>query len=505
MTDSQKVSKSSFRLFTKPLSFKVYHYRGSRVGYITRRLVAFLVGLVLCIIILEIGLRVVGSVYSHLSETDTTTQTDTHITVLAIGDSVTFGIGAPIGFSYPAQLQSIINKEVANKQCTVVNRGRPGQNTAQILPRVEGWLRQFKPSVVTILLGAQNQVNYFGFHEFLERTDESEKSLFLKSYDLLDRIRVYRFFSRLIRERTVSNHVQSGQDDWPDRYQPEEILTPGSYLDETGKDVTNDCMIGAEYRENGDFEAMLQTIIDTSRLGEISAGCYNIVGSMFKDKNRNEEAVTWFKQGIKRDPGRFDNYEEVGWLYLIQGRPKEALSWFQTGFSQARSDTLHQQSYIGIAQAFGDTDDIDGGIAFFREEKKRRSGVDKALRTLVNDYLVMFENKKDSREIHRWIEADIEKLIRLCRRYQAKIILQNYPAEPEVSSIYKKMADRLGTGFVDHEKIFKRYIQGKKRSSEVFAPDGHPNQKGYGMMAKNLWIVLKKGMDEREKGAVEDN
>ena len=461
------------------------------MGDITRRLIALVVGFVLCIIILEIALRAVGSVYSHLSEMDTAASTDTRITILAIGDSVTFGIGAPIGFSYPAQLQSIIQKEGSDKQYTVVNRGRPGQNTAQILPRVEGWLRQFQPSVVTILLGAQNQVNYFGFHEFLKGTDESEKSFFLKTYDFLDRIRVYRFFSRLIRERAVSDHVQPGPNDRPDRYQPGEILTPGSYLDETGKEVAGDCMIGAEQREKGDFEAMLKTIIDVSRHREISAGCYNIVGSMYKDKNQNEEAVTWFKRGIKKDPGRFDNYEEIGWLYLMQGRPKEALSWFQKGFSQARSDTLHQQSYIGIAQAFGDTDDIEGGLAFFLEEKKRRSDVDNVLRTLVNDYLTMFENKKDSEEIHRWIEADIERLIELCRRYQTKIILQNYPAEPKVSYIYKKMADRLNITFVDHQRIFKPYIQGSKRSSEVFAPDGHPNQKGYSMMAENLWTVLR--------------
>ncbi len=453
------------------------------------RLGVFIIGLVLCLAVLEIALRVVGSVYSHLAEKDTAVQYADRTTILAIGDSVTFGIGAPIGFSYPAQLETIIKKEVPDKQYTVINRGRPGQNTAQIVPRVEGWLRQFKPSIVTILLGAQNQVNYFGFHGFLQEVDNNDKGFFLRTYDLLDHIRVYRFISRLVREKTGPRPGQ--KNDTPGSQPAGEILTPGSYGDDTGTDKAVDCQIGSVHRERGDLEAMFQVIIQAGKDGEIEAGCYNIVGSMYKDRNQNDKAAEWFKAGIKKDPGRFDNYEEIGWWHLMQAQPEKALVWFKEGFSLARSDTLNPQCYIGIAQAFADTGDIEGGIVFFRQEKKRRSEADKKQRNLVSDYLVMFENKRDSKEIHRWIEADIERLIELCRRYQTKIILQNYPAEPKVSYIYRTIADRLDLPFVDHQNIFKQYIHGNKRSSEVFAPDGHPNQKGYAMMAENLWTVLR--------------
>lgn len=453
---------------------------------------AFLAGLVLFLVILEICLRVVGSVYSHLSESDTGSTDKGQVTILTIGDSVTFGIGAPTGFSYPAQLEAIIKKEVPDKNYTVINRGRPGQNSAQILSRAEGWLRQFKPALVTILIGAQNQVNYFGFHDYLKQTDTGRRGFFLRSYDLLDKIRIYRFVSRLVRKQSSPGAVLHLEDNNKRAVNLSgEVLTSGAHDSEIGVDAASGCTIGTNHRERGDFEAMQQAIVQASQTRDIDAACYNIVGSMYKDKNLNDQAVTWFKRGIYKDPGNFNNYEEIGWLYNAKKNPQEALTWFKKGFAQARPDTLHAQCYIGIAQAFSDSDDIEGGIAFFNQEEERRANGDRKLRTLVSDYLSMFKNKRDSTEIHRWIEADIKQLVELCGRYNAQIVLQNYPAEPKVNYIYREVAAELNLPFVDHQGIFEKYIINGKRSDEVFVPDGHPNRKGYAMMAKNLWTVVK--------------
>jgi len=77
-------------------------------------------------------------------------------------------------------------------------------------------------------------------------------------------------------------------------------------------------------------------------------------------------------------------------------------------------------------------------------------------------------------------------MIELCDRYNARVILQNYPVEPMVNLIYQKMAKRYKVVFVNQQASFKPYVKGRMLDERVFAPDGHPNDVGYGMMATNL-------------------
>ena len=91
-----------------------------------RRIIVVLVGIALSLIVLEVALRIVGSIYAHLSESDIVLDRDGRNIILCIGDSVTFGLGAPMGFSYPAQLQKMLDESDPKSKFTVINRGRPG-------------------------------------------------------------------------------------------------------------------------------------------------------------------------------------------------------------------------------------------------------------------------------------------------------------------------------------------------------------------------------------------
>lgn len=76
--------------------------------------------------------------------------------ILAVGDSLTAGFGAPKGADYPAQLAQILGRKV-------INGGVSGDTSAQALARLPALLVQ-KPKLVVVSIGG---------NDFLQRQPES--------------------------------------------------------------------------------------------------------------------------------------------------------------------------------------------------------------------------------------------------------------------------------------------------------------------------------------------
>jgi len=413
------------------------------------RLVAFLAGMVVCLLAMELILRVVGAIYAYRSESDEVIKVPAQCTILCVGDSVTFGLGAPRTQSYPAQLERLLNAKESKRVFTVVNRGRPGQNTSQLIETLEGDIKEVEPSIVLILTGGANLWNYWGY-----QTYRQQSKFFSSIYNQLYRIRLYKLVRLLFQNiRSKDQHIEPNKHEYIQALEPdEETIDLSEESIAIARDTLNSevyCAVGAAYMERGDYD----------------------------------QALNWFQEGINIDPTFSQNYERIGWLYYSQKLYKKALPWFMKGLDRNPSDS---HCYDGIAQIFTALSLYDEAIDFFRKEKARNP--------VAKDFLLMFKLKNKrliERNINRWVQVDIAKIISICAKHNIKIILQNYTREEVVDGVLRKIAYRYDIPFVNHHNAFKEIVEDKLLYEQYFVPDGHPNARGYNLMAKNIFMILK--------------
>ncbi len=70
-------------------------------------------------------------------------------TIVAIGDSLTSGVGTQPANSYPSVLSTLLNR-------TVINEGVPGDKTQDVIRRLDGILSKHQPKLVLLCIGGND-------------------------------------------------------------------------------------------------------------------------------------------------------------------------------------------------------------------------------------------------------------------------------------------------------------------------------------------------------------
>lgn len=118
-----------------------------------RRLRAAAVGVVLALAAFELALQIGAFVLFHTARRDWPAGPGDREVVLCVGDSFTFGLGATDPeHAYPAALRRAL-EEAAPDRFDVVNGGRPGRSSADVLRRLPAQLAEHRPTHVVVLAG----------------------------------------------------------------------------------------------------------------------------------------------------------------------------------------------------------------------------------------------------------------------------------------------------------------------------------------------------------------
>jgi hypothetical protein len=106
------------------------------------------------VLVTEIGLRMAGHLYlRRLAAND---PSPSHVTVVCLGEASTEGLGVEPSDSYPAQLQALLRERFGG-EVTVVVPPYAGQSTSQIADRVAEALDRYRPSLVIVMAGIDNE------------------------------------------------------------------------------------------------------------------------------------------------------------------------------------------------------------------------------------------------------------------------------------------------------------------------------------------------------------
>ncbi|HCI31349.1 MAG TPA: arylesterase, partial [Psychrobacter sp.] len=81
---------------------------------------------------------------------------DAPITILALGDSLTEGLGVDKNDNYPAQLEDRL-QAMGYKNTEVVNSGLSGETSTGLVNRLD-WVLQTKPDVTILTIGANDAI-----------------------------------------------------------------------------------------------------------------------------------------------------------------------------------------------------------------------------------------------------------------------------------------------------------------------------------------------------------
>lgn len=124
-------------------SFNVLNYK------MVKKTTQFFLWFFVVLLIFELGLRGLGWMLLKQRDAGFDRSGDVY-TILCLGESTTMLGGKD---SYPSQLEGILQERFPGRNIQVINKGLAGKNTDHILEGLPGLLRTYKPLLVIVMMG----------------------------------------------------------------------------------------------------------------------------------------------------------------------------------------------------------------------------------------------------------------------------------------------------------------------------------------------------------------
>lgn len=501
-------------------------------------------GLLLCVILLEIALRLGGFIFLSLQEYRNRLALKQRGTcrIMCLGGSTTAGSGG--SDVYPGQLQQVLNKRNIGIKFSVVNKGLPGINSTGILSQLENNLNKYSPDMVIAMIGANDEMI---FEERVtapitmpyEDSPANRTALFLKS------LRTYKLV-KLLRLHVISKskeigiykpktkQVSSDKIDEPlQRYKQQEkmyeenikrnpvdyraYIELGNVYVKQGKYVqAEEIFKKAAKIDPADEKAYLhlvdcyvrwakpeveEVIKKILKINPENEGAYISLGRIYLDRKKYIESEEMFKKAIEINPSNYRSYHGLANCYLKMTRDAEAEEMVEKAlelepenhwlYIEIGRAYLERQMYVQAEKIFKKAVEIDPGNDYaygalaLLYKKWKKYGLAEEYPKKADGLRLEYYNPMTRRNYRRIRE--------ILEQRDIKLVCVQYPMR-NIEPLKKLFGNTEGMIFVDNEKIFKQAVEESGYDAyftDYFAGDfEHCTPKGNRLLAENIANVI---------------
>lgn len=446
----------------------------------------YLVGFIIFAVFFELVLRLAGVVYKTYRIGGKRVEAGRNAgmdRILCLGDSFTFGIGAARGYSYPEQLQEMLDKRLPGR-FIVYNAGIPGQNSSEVLKNIDSDIKKYNPQVIILMIGRNNKnILSEGSYVFF---DNSLRSYLYRADLLLSRLRIYEFFKTFIKLFCA-------------RMKQKVKIRDKNYFAKSGfsrsvSGRTKDIPEGLKkeidiclFPEKNSFvQGQFKTAVSNYKSAKEEADRHIDMGKKYLDNNKINAAIAEFKRAAESAPYYEKPYCILGFVYFSRcvNSEEEAVEALKKAveinpFSEEAHWNLFSVYYrTGEDKlAFNELEIIN-----FLNPNNRLSR-----RLLTRD----LSRYADETIFERMLEFDIKSIITLTSEKRIRLILQSYPSDWP-NEILAKLAQSRKLDYVDNQAVFeeKRLLEAHDKGKYFAEDQDHCSSDGYRLIAENVFKVL---------------
>ena len=436
---------------------------------------AVLLGGFITLLVLEMTLRLVGWGAQRLAPSGGR-DGSTAYTVMCVGDSFTEGYWAlKASETYPAQLERVIGERLGVGKVRVVNRGQSGQNTYQVLRRLDDDFDAVKPDAVVVLAGGANEWDLFSYHRYCEGDSWSSRVK-----DAIYRLRIFKLVKLLASDVAARREAP-----------------PASY---------DKSIFGLSYYSLRALHPLRQSSAESQEDYDRGLAYWNDAYQIRAADLGDAEAC--FRSVLKRDPQSMGAWLAIGWVGFLRHDMDATSRCFLEAYKanarryprrSARLATIRLMKTFQLCVSLNARlhPCLCAGL-----EALAQSDPDAK-----KDYesFVRATGKSDvypSRATGNWIRSDLAKIIQKGKDRGAVVLLLNYPrydpsSVPAWEETLGGVARDNGAAFVDERAVFDPMAD----RLSYFADDhSHPNAAGNQIMAEAVMNVLLPLMGEKGGG-----
>lgn len=465
------------------------------------KVLVFTLSLILFLGLLEGGLRAAGYMIMKQRSKIAPEHQDAQNVVLCVGDSFTFGGFVKPEESYPAYLQNMLNAERPADKTLFVNKGVCEYNSRQVLKALPGWINQYRPKAVILLVGSANRFNSWGYNwhrEFAGASPIKDLVGQLKIYKML-RILALALKGKLVLFKiNLSDYVFSEETDnlragydvtsmfiqsknYDHSFDHITELSPNDSFDNiwyyrnTGDDKSAIALAQKLYAQDPGSDKILSALISLhTKKGDLKE-VRRLLDIAEKDHPtsrlvRMQQAHYWFNRFNKHYVGgQFPEAMEAAWR-AIEVDPDE------------------YQNYYILAKSYDVQSRFDANDVVARLEQILATHPDLNTNPMFLNSLALFQDKTGpEKRTDELLRSDLDKIVRLCQARKVKLIIQDYPIHyPMANRALKDTATNRKLVFVENRKTFERLLV-TTPTKELFFNDDHGTPRTHRIMAGNIF------------------